>query len=182
MIADRPLLADAGAELVPRDGVAVATYWWGIAGPALLLLRAVIRLGPATWQAIRAPQSATTLAILALVMLLMAWFEGYRGFQRRVVPRVIARATLVANSGSILQRCLAPLVASDLVLVPRAALLRRWLLVVLIVVVVLLSHRLSAPWRGIVQSGVFAGMSWGLVSLLVLAARPHSVEPDRSPA
>ncbi len=45
-----------------------------------------------------------------------------------------------------------------------------WLGAGLIVLAVLVVQRLPQPWRGIVDVGVVLGLSWGLVSFLVMTA------------
>jgi hypothetical protein len=51
-----------------------------------------------------------------------------------------------------------------------------------IVVLVLLVRLLPQPWRGIIDTGVVVGLTWGLVSLAVFTIRAFAHgRPDASP-
>jgi uncharacterized membrane protein YkgB len=56
----------------------------------------------------------------------------------------------------------------------RRPLLVAWLGTCAIVLLVLALHSVPQPWRGMVDTGVVAGLSWGLVSFLLATGRVFS--------
>jgi hypothetical protein len=62
----------------------------------------------------------------------------------------------------------------------RKPLLFAWVGTSLIVLLVVILHRSPQPWRGIIDAGVVAGLSWGLVSFLYSTAQAFAA--DRYPA
>jgi hypothetical protein len=97
--------------------------------------------------------------------------EGYRGFQRAFVPRVVGRAFYLARAPSPLLAALAPLFAMALIHARPRRIAASWTIVALIALAVLTVRHLPYPWRGIVDGGVVAGLVWGLVSLCVAFVR-----------
>ncbi|MFT4622593.1 MAG: hypothetical protein ACI8PZ_001249 [Myxococcota bacterium] len=154
---------------------------WGLLGVVILLVNALWRLvplaalpfvqdgfGPAHWGA------------YAAFAVFMAWSEGYRGFQKQFVPRVIARA-----QGLPVQPRwtwpVAPAVCMGLLHATRRRLIISWVLLLGILALVLGVRQLPWEWRAIVDGGVVVGLGWGLVSLgwqTATAARRPTVEAD----
>jgi hypothetical protein len=154
---------------------------WGLGGTALLLLEGVVRLA----SQVRALVSGPPLSTFEWVALLgwcgvMAIAEGYRGFQRHFVPRVVARAWWLGLSPtSRLNLALAPLLCMGLLHATPRRLVSAWGLLVGIIALVVGVKLLPAPWRGIVDAGVVVGLSWGLVALVVEVVRARRQGPPK---
>ncbi len=55
-------------------------------------------------------------------------------------------------------------------------LISTYLLTLMIVLLIIVFHQLSQPWRGILDAGVVVGLSWGCLSIILLA-----IKHQRSP-
>ena len=156
----------------PRAARELAITTWAVAGVALMLGEAVVRMGTRTLHLLRDGLAPPAWAALVVVVALFCYGEGYHALQKRFVPRVVARAVAFAETAS---GCLpllgAPLFALGLVGASRRELLRAWLGVILIVVAIMGVRTLPSPWRAIVDAGVTAALAWGLVALVVALAR-----------
>lgn len=145
--------------------------WWGLGGTALLLLDGVVRLATHVRALFTLPLDALELTTLIVWCALMGVAEGYRGFQRHFVPRVVGRALhLVRTPQPVLVAC-APLFCMGLMHATRRRLIGAWSLLVGVVALILVVRTLEQPWRGIIDAGVLVGLSWGLVALCVETVR-----------
>lgn len=147
-------------------GVRLAGAAWGIGGVAGLLLYAAASLGNQAAIAVAGGLDASEWLALVLNALIMAWAEGYRGFQRRFSPRVAARALCLYEQPTTARLVFAPLFCVGYFgATPR---LRRtvWIGTGLIVLAVAVFSEISQPWRGILDAGVMVGLLWGTASLL----------------
>jgi hypothetical protein len=156
---------------------------WGVGGIVALLVYAAASLGAYAITAIEGGLTPWQWAALIVNALGMAWAEGYRGFQQKFSPRVVARAAYLHAEPSPLRLWLAPFFCAGYFdAVPRV---RRtvWIGTALIVLAVLAFNAIAQPWRGILDAGVLVGLSWGTVSLLVQAlaavlGAPLRVSPE----
>ena len=139
---------------------------WGLAGLSAVLAFAIWRLGLHTRDAIVYGMTAWQWALMLANVAFMAWAEGYRGFQQRFSPRVAARCLHLQREPVARRQWLAPLFCTGFFDASRRVLAVTWIGTGLIVLAVLLINLLGQPWRGIIDSGVVVGLSWGLVSLL----------------
>ncbi|MEO0424616.1 MAG: hypothetical protein AAF184_19920 [Pseudomonadota bacterium] len=137
---------------------------WAIVGFSTLLIYGLAKLANATAGAFSASLGPHHIAALIASAVAMAWFEGYRGFQQSFSPRFAARAAELGEHASTLQALLAPLVCMGLLWAPRRRLISAWSLTCGIVILVLLFRQLPQPWRGILDGGVFVGLTWGLIA------------------
>jgi hypothetical protein len=141
---------------------------WGIGGVAAVLVYAAISLGRYAQEAVAAGLGPTEWLVLVVNAAVMAWAEGYRGFQRRFSPRVAARALNLFLHPTVLRLMLAPLFCAGYfgatVRLGRAI----WIGTGCILLAVLLFSQLPQPWRGILDAGVLVGMVWGTITLLVM--------------
>ncbi len=143
---------------------------WGITGVSLLLGSAIYRLGPLAVNAFAHDFLWYHWLSLALIVLFMAYAEGYRGFQQRFSPRVAARARYLKEHPKVLHVILAPFFCMGYFHATRRRKITSISLTVGIVILVLLVRLLSQPWRGIIDAGVVLGLIWGLVSLIIFCA------------
>jgi hypothetical protein len=160
-------MVDKPHEMSPAGRL---VWVWGIGGTCLLLVDALVRLAPLAWEALSSRLSAVQWVILVFWVLVMAYAEGYRGFQLRFSPRVVARSAWLARSSSLGLRLGAPFVAMGLFHASRRRKVATWVLVLGIIGLILLIRQLDQPWRGIVDAGVVVGLGWGLIATLWHAA------------
>ncbi|MCB9797164.1 MAG: hypothetical protein H6741_31135 [Alphaproteobacteria bacterium] len=153
------------AEALParRTGLlARLASWWALLGFVAVMLEAILRLAPKALVGLDDP-SPFTLGIYAVSVTFMLITEGYRGFQQRFAPRFAQRALFIRAEPTALRVLFAPFYAMALFDAPRRRVIGSWVLVAVIVALVLLVARLPQPWRGAVDAGVVAGLSYGLV-------------------
>lgn len=144
------------------------TSVWGITGIVVLLGNTILKLASIVAQGLSDyPVTAWQWLLLLVWVVFMAWTEGYQGFQRGYSRRVVIRALQLSNEPAMLPRLLAPAVCMGLLFAPRGRLLFSWTLVLGIGVVVVAMRLMPQPWRAIVDAGVVAGLSWGLIAILV---------------
>lgn len=143
------------------------TSVWGIAGIVVLLGNTIRRLVDIVAEGLSTHPVAGWQWLLLLVwVVFMAWTEGYQGFQKGYSRRVVIRALQLSSEPAILPRLLAPAVCMGLLFAPRARLMFSWTLVLGITALVLAMRLVPHPWRAIIDAGVVAGLSWGLIAIV----------------
>jgi hypothetical protein len=142
---------------------------WGISGFSLLLGQAIVRLTLVAIEIFSQPLHWYHWLGLLLIVGSMAYFEGYRGFQKGVSPRVAARARYLVYHPRALHVLLGPLFCVGYFYSSKRRKTVAISLTIGIIVLILLVRLLDQPWRGIVDAGVVVGLSWGLVSLLIFS-------------
>jgi hypothetical protein len=158
---------------------------WGTLGVVAVLVHAILRLLPNAIE----PIANGTLDLrgglaYAAAIVGLGYAEGYRGFQRRFSPRVVARAARLARTRQPAWRIvMAPLMTMGLMHATRQRLIATWMLVAMIVALVVLVGLLDQPWRGAVDAGVVVGLSWGSATILIelvglLRGREPTIDPD----
>lgn len=123
-----------------------------------------MRLGPLVMDGLALPWAWFHWALFALNLVLMAWFEGYRGFQQNYAPRFAARSEYLYRHASLLQVLIAPLVCMGFVNAPKRRVIATFALTSGIILIVLLYRQLPQPWRGILDAGVVLGLAWGMAA------------------
>ncbi len=141
-------------------------FAWGIGGIVLLLLFAVVRLGPMALELSSQELQQIHWFALAVSVLYMAYAEGYKGFFLAFAPRVIARATYLQANPRPLHVLLAPVFCMGYIYATRKRKLLSFGLTGMIICFVLLVRLLPQPWRGIVDAGVVTGLILGIASIL----------------
>jgi hypothetical protein len=165
-------VVDEYAEMSTKGRAGSLVGAWGIGGVCLLLLDALVRLTPLAIEALTQYElDSMQWAALVIWLGFMGYVEGYRGFQLRFSPRLVARSLyLVDAPGRMLKIC-APLVAMGLWHASRRRIIATWCLTLGIVGLILVIRQLDQPWRGMVDAGVVLGLSWGLLSMFWFWAR-----------
>jgi hypothetical protein len=156
----------------PRRPTVVVIAAWGVAGVVAILISAIARLTPLALEPVLA-YTMTTLqwAVYVLWSVFNGYVEGYRGFQKGYVPRVVARAFWLGEHPRPLLVLLAPFFCSGLIHATRRRLITSWCLVFGIYGIVQLVRMLEQPWRGILDAGVVVGLAYGTLALVVAFAR-----------
>lgn len=143
---------------------------WGVLGVMAIVLYAIVRLAAFVAGALAVGLDVLQWLALVVNVVVMAWSEGYKGFQLKFSPRVAARALYLSrHPTSRMARLFAPLFCIGYFDASRRTLTVAWAGTVGIVILIMLVHRLDQPWRGIIDAGVVVGLSWGLISMIVMA-------------
>jgi len=169
-------MAVATANAVPSASsraIGLLGAAWGVIGISVLLLGGVISMGPyaldLSWAELSGLQRGALLGYLAF----MIGGKGYMGFHRGFSPRAASRTREIAREPRPLRVLLAPLYSMSLIQAPTGRLVRSWGLMLIIAAIVPVVKILPWPWRGIVDAGVVAGLSVGLLSFWwFVLARP----------
>ena len=151
---------------------------WGVALVVLLLAQATMRLLPYALEVWRdGAMSAGQQALFVGFVIFNAYAEGYRGFQKRFSPRVVARAFHLGRHPRPLHVLLALPYCMSLFHAKRRQQIVGWVFLVVLVLVIVLVRQLPQPWRGIVDGGVVVGLGWGIVSVVVFWIRGLRGDP-----
>ncbi|MDP2141079.1 MAG: hypothetical protein Q8L20_09725 [Gammaproteobacteria bacterium] len=141
-------------------------FAWGIGGILLLLLFAVVRLGPMALELATVELQQLHWFSLAVSILYMAYAEGYKGFHLGFAPRVVARASYLSANPRPLHILLAPAFCMGYIYATPKRKLLSFGLTGMIICFVLLVRLLPQPWRGIVDAGVVTGLVLGMASIV----------------
>jgi hypothetical protein len=174
-------VASATAALSPAArALGLLGAAWGVVGISVLLLGGVFSMGPYALQLSWAELSGLERFALLAYLAFMIGGKGYMGFHRGFSPRAAARAAEIARDPRPLRVLLAPLYGMSLIQASMSRLVRSWGLMLAIASIVPLVKVLPQPWRGIVDAGVVAGLSVGLLSFWWFALlRPLVGERDK---
>lgn len=133
-------------------------------------------------EAFAEPLTAAQWVFAAVWLVFMGYAEGYRGFQKRFAPRVVARAIALARDPRPLRVLLAPAFCIGYFGARRRRVITAWSITAVIVLIVLGVRQVPQPWRGLVDLGVVVGLGWGLAAVAVFAVRALAGHPpDVSP-
>jgi hypothetical protein len=157
--------------------------WWGAAGVTALMVFAIVRLTPVAYAAYEMRLGTLHWVVAVVFVVLMAYAEGYRGFQQRFSPRTGARVRYLRDRPDVLRSLFAPLFAMGFFHANRRTKTVAYALSLGILTLVLLVRLLAQPWRGIIDMGVVVGLTWGTVSLVfsivaALTRNTYAVSPE----
>lgn len=155
-------------ETTPASLAGLLTATWAVVGFTIILLQALYRLYPMVQTMLdNHPLQWWHWALIVFWMGFMGYSEGYKGFQKAFSPRFAARARwLKYYPGGVLRTIFAPFFCMGFFGATKKRKIVAWVLNVGIVFIILVIRQLSQPWRGIVDTGVLLGLSWGLLSVL----------------
>ena len=148
----------------------IATF--GVLSVTLILMRAIVRLTqqalvPITEHMLTPALAATYVAWV----LFQGYTEGYRGFQLRFCPRVVARAVHLGRNPRLLHVLLAGPFCLTLFHAPARKLMARYIFLSVLVTVIIAVRQLPQPYLGIIDGGVVLGLIWGVVAMWWLHVR-----------
>jgi len=144
---------------------------WGILGVLFLLGQACWRLALEATNAFGQPWNWYHWLVFLLILIFMAYSEGYRAFQLQFSPRVVSRARTLLHRCSTLQLFLAPLFCMGFFHATRKRKIVTWSVTAGIIVLIIGVRALPHPWRGMVDAGVVVGLGWGALAILIFSAR-----------
>lgn len=145
---------------------AILVASWGVVGVLALLGQAIFRLGERALQVNANELTTLQTATLAAWVSFSLYGEGYRAFQMRFSPRVVARALIAGRSDNALHALLAPAFCMSLFHATRRGLIVAWGTIVMVICLVLIVSRLPQPWRGIIDAGVVLALLWGALAIV----------------
>jgi len=161
-------------SVTPRTALDRLSSAWAAGGLACILSKSVARILPTALEPFRqgaTPLTPLQLALYGLTCLFFAYAEGYKGFQKKFAPMVVARAFALRATSRPLNALLGPFYAMGLFHATRKRKILSWSLAVGVAVVVAAVKRLPYPWRSVLDAGVVVGLSWGIMSILIGFAR-----------
>ena len=145
---------------------------WGVGWVLWLLGRAVWKLTPLALEPWTQNLMSSGQKWLYLGWLVLnAYAEGYRGFQKRFSPRVVSRAAYLGQNPTPLRVVLALPFCMSLFHATRRQRWVSWIFIVVLVAVIIAVRALPQPWRGIIDGGVVIGLGWGMLVIVWLFAR-----------
>lgn len=150
----------------PHRALGLLGALWGVGGLAWILLSAILRLIGHVQDAFIAGIERQHFIFGVVWVLAMALGEGVKGFHQAFSPRAVVRARCLAQQPRPLWILLAPLFCAGMVHATRRRLAVSWGITAMVVALVLVIRLVPQPWRGLVDAGVVAGLSVGLLSLL----------------
>jgi hypothetical protein len=142
---------------------------WGVGGLISVLVYAITRISTRSVVVLSSDLGWHHWTVLLGCAAFMAYSEGYRGFHRSFSPRVIARARYLSTHPQPLRLLLAPLFCAGYFHATRQRLTVTYLLTAMITTLVFIVRQLPQPWRGLVGLSVVVGLTWGTLSIVVLA-------------
>lgn len=182
MVEQSPPGLESADEATGGHSVGAAAVLWGLGGVLYVLIEATTRLA---WIALEAfdDMPGHYWAAAIIWMIFNAYAEGYKGFQKAFVPRLVARATLLWRHPTALRTLLAPMFLMGLVDATPKRLTVSWVLVGAITGLVIWVRALPQPLRGVIDAGVVVGLGWGIAAILVLLlqtlnGRPSTADPE----
>jgi hypothetical protein len=144
---------------------------WGLTGVLLLIASATFRLAPLALDAFSYQLSWFHWTSLVMIVLGMAYMEGYKGFQQAFSPRTAARARYLRQNPRIIHVVLAPFFCMGYFHATRRRQITSIALTSGIIVLIILVRFVEQPWRGIIDAGVVVGLVWGIASLVVFSVQ-----------
>ncbi|NQU39367.1 MAG: hypothetical protein HQ523_05395 [Lentisphaerae bacterium] len=144
---------------------------WGCVGVSLILGRGLASLFPHVRDLAGVELEWFHWVVMAAWSVLMAYSEGYRGFQLKFAPRVAVRAFYLKGHPTTVRVILAPLFCMGYFYATRRRKLLTYSLTGGIVGLIIVCGKLAQPWRGLVDVGVLIGLGWGMISVWIFMAK-----------
>lgn len=159
-------------------------FYWGVLGVVAIIASAIYRISPRIIELGQFSLHAGHWLVLLLWTVYMIHAEGYRGFHCNFAPRVVLRAqALQGDSARPLAILLAPLYCMGFIYATPRRTLISVLVTSAIIALVIGVSLLPQPWRGIIDTGVVAGLGVGIISIgYYLQAALKGVSITRVPA
>lgn len=151
---------------------------WGIGGVVIAFAFSIFRLAGVSLESFQYSWDWRHWALLILNTAFMAHSEGYKGFQKSLAPRIVARAQVLMDDPPLVRLLLAPLFCMGYFHTTRRRLISVYALTIGIGALIAAFQYISQPWRGILDCGVVVGLSWGIVSIAVCAVKAW-LKPSR---
>jgi len=142
---------------------------WACEGFVLMLVNSIRRLVPKALEPFNGssvPLTTFQLGAYISTCLFFAYAEGYKGFQRKFAPMVVARSFTISLS-KIHHIILGPLYSMGLIHATKKRKIVSWSLAFGIFALIAAVKRLPYPYKNIIDAGVVVGLSWGAASIQI---------------
>lgn len=176
---------------VPIDAVGnghsfskILASFWSVSGVMMILLKSVKRIVPIAMEPFRATmETPLTPFQLGSYIAMCVWFayvEGYKGFQKKFSPLVVARSFTPSKFHHVL---LGPFYSMGLFHAKKKRVIVSWSVTLGVAAIVALVKKLPYPWRNIVDAGVVVGLTWGTISIgiqwlqIILCGKISTTDP-----
>ncbi len=150
---------------------------WGFAGVCLFLGSAIVRLGQIGLQINIVDLEVKHWLVMVIWISFMAYYEGYKGFQKGFSPRVAARLRYLKDNANYKRLMLAPLFCLGYFDAERRRIIFVCCLTLVIFLIIQLVEYIPMPWRAILDLGVVVGLGWGLTSMIIFTIQAF-IKPD----
>ena len=141
-------------------------FYWGVLGVIYILSQTIVKLFSYVSEMSLAQLQIFHWVFLIGFTLFMAYAEGYKGFQKKFSPRIIARAIYLKNNLTPVRFILAPLFCIGYFHGTRKRLITSYCVTAFIALLVLIVKSAPQPWRGMIDVGVIVGLSWGVIAII----------------
>lgn len=149
---------------------------WGLCGVLIFLLSAVWRILPDMHDVFAEQNGLEPYAAVSILLPIMVYLEGYRGFYKRFTPRVVSRGKALVYQDNHIHQILAPLFCMGFI---GSTIRRKFGLTIVtmsIVGLVFVVRELSQPWRWVVDLSVAVALLFGVVSIIWVAFNDWSTD------
>jgi len=162
---------------------------WAAGGFIMILGKSIKRILPIALEPFNGAAASLSTLQLASYVGMCLWFayvEGYKGFQLKFSPLVVARAQTLKpfEKGSpIIHTILGPFYAMGLFHATKKRKIVSWSVSIGVGFIVAAVKKLPYPWRNIIDAGVIVGLTWGSVSIVaewvkaVIMGREIKIDP-----
>ena len=145
---------------------------WGFVGVSLILLHGITCVYPYVVTLDFSKMFWYHYLSLIISIIFLGYAEGYKGFQLSFSPRVAQRLKLVFKNPSFVNVVLSPLFCMGFFGISKKRMKITYILTITIIFLIIIIERISEPWRGIIDTGVLVGLSWGLLSFWFFCLKP----------
>eukprot|EP00555_Chaetoceros_dichaeta_P007657 CAMPEP_0198256818 /NCGR_PEP_ID=MMETSP1447-20131203/6627_1 /TAXON_ID=420782 /ORGANISM="Chaetoceros dichaeta, Strain CCMP1751" /LENGTH=262 /DNA_ID=CAMNT_0043943535 /DNA_START=86 /DNA_END=874 /DNA_ORIENTATION=- len=179
-----------GVTEAPRDGKAIlntianlTASFWAAGGFVAILAKSIKRILPLAIEPFTAAAPALSrFQMLSYITMCLgfAYAEGYKGFQLKFSPMVVARSqTLKPFQGTPIHHVLfGPFYAMGLFHATKKRQIVSWSITTGVALIVAMVKKFPYPWRNIIDAGVIVGLSWGGISILGIWMRTALLGKD----
>ena len=147
-------------------------FIWGFIGVSLILLHGITCVYPYVVTLDFSKMFWYHYLSLIISIIFLGYAEGYKGFQLSFSPRVAQRLKLVFKNPSFVNVVLSPLFCMGFFGISKKRMKITYILTITIIFLIIIIERISEPWRGIIDTGVLVGLSWGLLSFWFFCLKP----------
>ena len=147
-------------------------FIWGFVGVSLILLHGITCVYPYVVTLDFSKMFWYHYLSLIISIIFLGYAEGYKGFQLSFSPRVAQRLKLVFKNPSFVNVALSPLFCMGFFGISKKRMKITYILTITIIFLIIIIERISEPWRGIIDTGVLVGLSWGLLSFWFFCLKP----------
>jgi hypothetical protein len=161
---------------------------WAVLGVATYLSWGLRKVHPIVRDGLGSMNTRSHWVFFLATLSFFAYYEGYKGFQKGLCPRVVSRAWIVSQrsvSGlPTWHKVIAPAFCIGYFHATKKRMITSWAITGTIFVVVIFVRRLPDPWRAMIDAGVMLGLTWGVLSTVGIYAMSliDGAPPDFDPS